>query len=218
MSVRTGAVQTRRTTPGTGRCSARGSRWCSGTRTARRRTRTSWWTRVRLGPAAPFPRGVSPANALLLPRRRLVGPGDVFLQEAVRRPRHDRVPPLQHLGPPVLRQDPQEPRPRVLRLPGLPGRGAARTPLAPLTGRPAQAPAGLTPDPDPWTLDPSSNSGLGLQAPPELSHRLRGGPAPRSCSRGVILGSLRLVPASSDCVSQSVTTSVCKPISDDVGL
>lgn len=73
-----------------------------------------------------------------LVRWRLVGPGDVFLQEAFRRSSHDRVQQVSHLDSPVVRQDPQEPRARDICVPELPRvrRDPGHPPLPPLTSSP----------------------------------------------------------------------------------
>ena len=80
-----------------------------------------------------------------LPRRRLVGPGHLLLHEALRRPSHDRVQHVQHLDPPVLCQDPQEPRARDVHVSELQGhaRHAGRAALPPLAYRASETPARL---------------------------------------------------------------------------
>lgn len=79
-------------------------------------------------------------------RWRLLGPGDVFLHEALRGPSHDRVQQVSHLDPPLVRQNPQEPRAGDIRLPEVPGdpRPPGQPPLPPFARGPQQTHAGLT--------------------------------------------------------------------------
>lgn len=77
-------------------------------------------------------------------RRRLVGPGDVFLHEALRWQGHDRMQPVQHLDPPVLRQDPQVQRPGDVHLPAVQRLQIRHPALKPLAHGLSEAPSGLT--------------------------------------------------------------------------
>lgn len=77
-------------------------------------------------------------------RRRLVGPGDVFLYEALRRQGDDRMQPVQHLDPPVLRQNPQIQRPGDVHLPAVQRLQVRHPALEPLAHGLPEAPPGLT--------------------------------------------------------------------------
>lgn len=94
-----------------------------------------------LAPDCPQPDSVSS-----VPRWWLLGPGDVFLHEALCWPSHDRVQQVSHLDPPVMRQNPQEPRAGDIRLPKVPGDPwpPGHPPLSPFACGPQQTHAGLT--------------------------------------------------------------------------
>lgn len=87
-----------------------------------------------------------PDSMSSVPRWRLLGPGDVFLHEALCRPSNDWVQQVSHLDSFVVRQNPQEPRARDVRLPEVPGdpRPPGHPPLPPFTRGPQQTHAWLT--------------------------------------------------------------------------
>lgn len=104
------------------------------------------WKLISVCSCSSAPDLPQPDSVSSVPRWRLLGPGDVFLHEAFRRPSHDRVQQVSYLDPPVVRQNPQEPRPGDLRLPEVPGdpRAPGHPPLSPFTRGPQQTHAGLT--------------------------------------------------------------------------
>lgn len=104
------------------------------------------WKLISLCSCSSAPDCPQPDSVSSVPRWWLLGPGDVFLLEALRRPSHDRVQYVSHLDSLVVRQNPQEPCARDVRLPEVPGDPwpPGHPPLPSFARGPQQTHAGLT--------------------------------------------------------------------------